>query len=86
MPLKKNFHLNIEVNVIFPGRVDYSSRDVMDMYSDAEKLVKSNKHFTSRTISWLSEYRSWATKRNIDINDTGTFYQNLQNFISLPGI
>ncbi len=79
-----NFHLNIEVNIIFPGQVDHSSQEIQKMYSAVAKIAKSNKYFISRSISWLSEYLSWAKKRNIDINDTNIFYQHLHHFISLP--
>ncbi len=79
-----NFHLNIEVNIIFPGQVDHSSQEIQKMYSDVEKVAESNGYFISRSISWLSEYLSWAKKRNININDTNIFYQHLHHFISLP--
>ena len=79
-----NFLQNIEVNVIFPGQVDHSSQEIQKMYSNVEKLAKSNGHFIPGRISWLSEYLSWANESYIDINDTSIFYQHLQHFISLP--
>jgi predicted RND superfamily exporter protein len=81
---EENFHLNIEVNIIFPGKVDHSSQEIQKMYSTAKSLAKSNGHFISASISWLSEYQTWAKEKNIDINDTRIFHKNLSNFISSP--
>ena len=81
---ESNFFLNIEVNVIFPGQINHSSQDIQKMYDDVGKIAESNEYFISRTNSWLSEYQSWAKIKNIDINDTRTFYQHLHHFISLP--
>jgi predicted RND superfamily exporter protein len=79
-----NFFLNIEVNIIFPGKIDHSSQEIQKMYSDVTKIASSNEYFVSRSISWLTEYLSWAKGRNIDLNDTKIFYQQLHHFTSLP--
>ena len=81
---EENFNLNIEVNIIFPGKVDLSSQQIQKMYSEVENLVEHNKHFISGKISWLSEYLSWARKKKIDINDTEIFYKKISEFIELP--
>ena len=81
---EENFHLNIEVNIIFPGHMDNSSQKIQKMYSIVENIAKNNAHFIPGSISWLSEYLSWAKKENIDINDTGIFHKTLLDFISLP--
>ncbi len=81
---EENFHLNIEVNIIFPTKADHSSQEIQKMYSDVENLVKCNGHFISGSISWLSEYLLWAKKKNIDINETTIFYRTLFDFVSLP--
>ena len=81
---EQNFHLNIEVSIIFPGKVNSSTHEILKMYSTVENLVKINEHFTPGRISWLSEYLSWTKKRNIDINDGSIFHKTLLHFISLP--
>jgi acyl transferase domain-containing protein len=81
---EENFHLNIEVNIIFPGHMDNSRQKIQKMYSIVENIAKNNAHFIPGSISWLSEYLSWAKKENIDINDTGIFHKTLLDFISLP--
>ena len=81
---EENFNLNIEVNIIFPGQVDHSSQEIQKIYSNVESLVKSNGNFIPGSISWLSEYQTWAKEKNIDINNTRIFHKNLSDFISLP--
>ena len=81
---EENFHLNIEVNIIFKENADHSSIEIQKAYSQVENLVKSNQYFSSGSISWLSQYISWAQNRNIKIDNTRTFYHYLKDFISLP--
>ena len=81
---EENFHLNIEVNIIFTRHMDHSSQEIQKMYSFIENLAKKNAHFASGSISWLSEYLSWAKKKNIDTNDTRILHKTLLNFISWP--
>ena len=79
-----NFHLNIEVNIIFPGKIGRSVQEIQSAYSIVEKLVKSNRHFIPRNINWLSEYLSWANERNVTVNNGSVFYTTLSNFVSIP--
>ena len=81
---EENFHLNIGVSIIFPGKFNSSIDKILKMYSTVEKLVQGNEFFVQRTISWLPEYLSWAKKTNIDTNDNTVFYSSLLHFISLP--
>ena len=81
---EENFHLNIPVDVIFPGQQRYSCEELQKMYSKVQNIAKNNAYFIPQSISWLSEYLSWASKHNIDINDTDIFYETLSHFISLP--
>ena len=81
---EENFHLNIEVNIIFPRQVGRSIQEIRTVYSVVENLVNSNRYFLPGSVNWLSEYLSWASKRNVDINNTSVFYKTLSYFVSLP--
>ena len=81
---EENFHVEVEVNVIIPNQLDYSDHDIQQKYLDLENIAKRNKHFTSRTTSWLAEFLLWGKANNIDTNSKATFYSNLQIFISTP--
>ena len=81
---EENFHLNVGVSIIFPGKINTPLDEILKMYSTVENLVENNEFFIQRTISWLPEYLSWAKKRNININDNTVFYNSLLHFISLP--
>ncbi|XP_028397226.1 patched domain-containing protein 3-like [Dendronephthya gigantea] len=81
---EENFHLNIEVSIIFTAQADQSSNEIKKTYSYVENLVENNEYFDTGSISWLSEYISWAQKRNIEINNTRIFHAYLQEFISIP--
>ena len=81
---EENFHLNIEVNIIFPGQVGHSIQELQKMYSKVEHLVRSNGHFISGDINWMSEYLFWANKTNISINDPTIFHKTLSDFVLLP--
>ena len=81
---EENFHLNLQVSIIFPGQVGHSIQEIRTIYSTVENLVKSNGHFIPGSINWLPEYLSWASKRNFNVNDPSVFYKSLSNFVSLP--
>ena len=81
---EENFHLNIEVNIIFPGQVGHTIQELRKIYFQVEYLVRGNKHFISGNINWMSEYLFWANKRNITINDRRIFYKTLSDFVLLP--
>ena len=81
---EENFHNNIEVNVIFPGQMSHSSQEIQKMHSNVQNLAENNEYFISGSICWLTEYLSWANRKNIDINDTNIFYKTLPHFASLP--
>ena len=81
---EEHFHLNIAVEVIFPGQAGYSSEELQKMYSNVQNIAESNAYFIPERISWLTEYLSWANKNNINVNDTDIFYETLPHFISLP--
>ena len=81
---EENFHLNVGVSIIFPGKINTPLDEILKMYSTVENLVENNEFFIQRTISWLPEYLSWSKKRNININDNTVFHNSLLHFISLP--
>ncbi|XP_028418845.1 uncharacterized protein LOC114544389 [Dendronephthya gigantea] len=81
---EENFHLNIEVSIIFPEKTDHSSIEIQKIYSQVETLVESNQYFSPRRISWLSQYIWWAQNRKIKIDNTRMFHHYLKEFISLP--
>ncbi len=81
---EEHFHVEVEVNVIIHNQLDYSDHKIQQKYLDLEKIPKSNKHFTSRTTSWLAEFILWGKANNVDTNGKTKFYSNLQIFLSLP--
>ena len=81
---EENFLLNIEVNIIFPGQASQSIQEIRTIHSIVQNLVKYNRYFISSSVNWLSEYLSWASKRNVNLNDTSIFYKTLSDFVSLP--
>ena len=81
---EENFHLNIEVNIIFPGQVGHSVQELRTVYSIVENIVKFNQHFVPGSVNWLSEYLSWASESNVTVNDTSVFYKTLSDFVSIP--
>ena len=81
---EENFHFNVQVSIIFPGQVDRSIQEIRTVYSIVENLVKSNEHFIPESINWLSEYLSWASEKNVNVNNASVFYKTLSDFVSLP--
>ena len=81
---EEHFQLNIEVNIIIPGKAFHSFQELREIYSKINQLVSSNKYFISEHLSWMPEYVIWANNKNISIYNRTTFYKTLSDFVSIP--
>ena len=81
---EEHFQLNIEVNIIIPGKAFHSFQELRKIYSKIDQLVSSNKYSISEHITWMPEYVIWANNKNISIYNTTTFYKTLSDFVSIP--
>ena len=79
-----HFNLQIEVSVVVSGRLDYSSLEIQQKYLNLENITKSNKHFTTVTLSWMSAFLGWAKDNNASTSKPKQFYSSLQRFLAHP--
>ena len=80
---QKHFELSLEVSIVEAGSVDYETSVTQEAIKKLTKIVTNNKHYRTRSLSWMDAFSQFAKEKNINITGA-TFLPGLKKFLSVP--
>ena len=80
---EKHFEISLQVSIVEAGNVDYEKKATQEAIKRLTNIVTDNKHYRTRSLSWMDAFSQFAKTNNINITGA-TFLPRLKAFLSVP--
>ena len=81
---EKYFDLSIAVSIVMTGKIKFEDSATQDQIKKLSDIVKENKHYHNRALSWFNTFMNFAKENKINITSKGQFMFALTTFLNIP--